>query len=681
MPDTDLTLEEFPPNSYAEWKEAAEASLKGAPFEKVLRTRTHEGITLEPIYTSPDPAEGEAWPGISPYLRGSHAAPSTPLVAQEIPFGVPADFNRAVLGDLMRGQDALAIQLDVASRAGVDPSEADTSEVCLCGLSLACLADVRAAFDEVEPSAITTLMWAGASALPMAGLLQAHSGDWQGGILADPLTEYARDGKLPLALDDAYTEMAELLNWAASREARLRTIGVGANLWADSGGTAVEELAFAMATGTEYLRELEKLGIEPDRTVPSFVFTFSLGANLFMEIAKLRAARALWSFIQKSCGIEPVPAWIHGRSGIFNKSTLDPYTNMLRATTEAFVGVIGGVDSFHVACFDETVRLPGEFSRRIARNVHTILNEECEFGAVTDASGGSWFVESLTSELIAKAWALFQVVEEKGGMLAALRKGFPQQAVEKSAESRLKMVAQRRDGLVGVNLFPNPQEEPLEPDQIDHQLEHARRAEFIESQRPHSLPKIERSVEGVAKAFLAGATLGQVTDSLPRSAPCEPEIERVRVRRAAEGYERLRDQSRRFARANGHPPKVWLANFGPPKQHKARADFCAGFFAAGGFEIASGAGAASPEEAAAAAVGSKAPVVVICSTDPTYPEIVPGFLRALKSAGSRSTILLAGYPTDHVEQLKEAGVDDFVHIKLNCLDFLSDLQRQLGVSL
>jgi len=677
-----LTLDEFSPASYDEWKAAAEAALKGAPFEKKLFTKTHEGITLNPIYDAPEKAAVEAWPGLAPYLRGSSASPVTPLAAQEIPIGEPKDFNDAILSDLMRGQDALAIQLDVATRRGLDPSEADTNEVCVCGLSLSCLEDMKVAFADVEPSAISTWVWAGATALPMLGLFESHSDKWRGGILADPLTEYARDGKLPLALDDAYVELAGAARWGASTGGRLRTVGVGASLWADSGATAVEELGYALATAVEYLRELENQGVSASDAAPQFAFTYSLGANLFMEIAKLRAARSLWARVLSAAGAKESPAWIHGRSGIFNKSVLDPYTNMLRATTEAFVAVTGGANSFHVACFDETVRQPDEFSRRIARNVHTILNEECEFDSVTDAAGGSWYVEKLTDELAQKAWEVFQGIEAKGGMAAALREGIPQAAVAASAASRMKAVASRRDGMIGVNLFPNPAEEPLEPKLIDYQAQHKRRASFIEQSRLHSLPKVERSVEGATKAFLDGATIGQLVEALPRSAPCEPEIERLHVRRAASGYENLRDNSLRYKRANGKLPAIWLANFGPPKQHKARADFTAGFFAAGGFDIQQQApGASSPEAAAKQAHLSGAPVVVICSTDPTYPEIVPPFIKALRAEGSSTRVILAGYPNDHIDALKEAGVEDFIHIKVNCLEFLTNLQQTLGIAL
>ena len=214
----------------------------------------------------------------------------------------------------------------------------------------------------------------------------------------------------------------------------------------------------------------------------------------------------------------------------------------------------------------------------------------------------------------------------------------------------------------------------------DRRALHAERAAFIERIRPHTVSRIERSVDGVAGAFAAGATLSQVGEALPRSAATEPPIQRLIFHRAAECYEALRANCLRAAKLTGKVPFVWLANFGPPKQHKARADFSAGFFAAGGFDVRQGAGAQSPGDAAKAAIDSKAQVVVLCSTDDTYPELVPDTVAAIKAKRPKTFVILAGYPADQVEALRSAGVDNFIHIRVNCLEFLSQLQKQLGLS-
>jgi methylmalonyl-CoA mutase len=681
--NTSLTLNEFSPATYAQWREAAEASLKGAPFDKRLLTRTHEGITLRPIYNKEDLealAWPEAWPGMPAYARGGSAAPRSPHVAQELPYGDVEEFNAALREDLMHGQNAIAIHLDVAGRRCLDPSEAETMDVGVCGLSLACLADAEKAFEGIEASAVELLLWAGGSSLPMLGMLEARGGAWRGAVMADPLTEYVRDGCLPLALSDAYDEMAAATRWSIAHGATLRTVGAHAGFWADAGASAVEELAFGLASAVESLRQLTRRDIPAADAAGQIVFTLSLNAQPLLQIAKVRALRLLWSRVQAAVGIDPLPARIHARGTVSNKTWLDPYTNMLRATVEAFAGVLAGVDSLHVSTFDEAARTPSPFARRIARNVHAILNEECEFDATADAAGGSWCIETLTAELASKAWELFQKVEAKGGMVEALRSGFPQECVTKVAAARAKATATRRDAAIGVNLFPNPEETPLPADAPDHHALHAKRAALIESLRPHAPPTIEVTVESIAAAFAKGATLGQIREALPRTGTPEAEIPRVRVFRTAEGYERLRTNASRHAKTTGEAPRAWLANFGPPKQYKARADFSAGFLAAGGFRIEQDLGSSSAEEAAHAAISSGCPVVVMCSTDDTYPGLVAPFVSAVRAKKPKTTILLAGYPEEHIDAFRNDGIDDFIHIRANCLEFLDALQHRLGIA-
>lgn len=675
-----LTLDEFPAATYEEWRQAAEESLKGAPFDKKLITQTPEGIKLQPIYRKEDLEAlslPESWPGLPPFVRGSAASgfKAKPwLIAQELPYGCLEKFNTVLKSDLMRGQNSVAVLPDVATRRGLDPDEAACGEVGECGLSLSTLDDASKAFAGVDLQAAPVLVFAGASALPMAGLLKAVSGDkgFSGAVLADPLTEWARDGKLDISLDDAYAELGAVSKWAAGKG--IRTVGIQANLWADAGGSAVEELAFGLATGAAYFRALAVAGVPEDEIAPRFVMALSLGSNLFMQIAKLRAARLLWDRIVESFGVKPAPLFIHGRSSIFNKSVLDPHTNMLRATAEGFSGVIGGVDSMHVAAFDEPARTPDEFSTRIARNIHVILAEECGFAEVADAAGGAWYVESLTIELAKKAWALFQDIEKRGGMAAALREGFPQSVVAAGAKARLDAVSKRRESVLGVNLFPNPSETPLTPNTDCAEKKCEERSKKIAAARKGGVAIADLSVEDVAKAFQTGATIGEVRKALPRKGPGAPDISRVRVIRAAQGYEALR------AAAKDNPPQVWLAKFGPPKQSKARADFSSGFFATGGYDVRQQvAGAKSVEEALEQAVASKAPIVVVCSTDDTYPEIIPAFVPALKAKLPGVKVILAGYPADQIEAHKASGVDDFIHIKVDCLAFLTNLHKELGI--
>ena len=288
-----------------------------------------------------------------------------------------------------------------------------------CGLSLATLDDVGRALRGVDLASVPVHAPAGISALAITALLSAWMAEQgkkpsalHGAVLSDPFSEWVGRGVLPGGLFGAYDEMAVLTDWAARNKAKLKTIGVHANLWADAGGNAVQELAFGLATGVEYLRELDLRKLSASRAGPRFLFTYSLGSHFFMEIAKLRAARLLWArAVGAAGGNEEAQRLVsHGRTSIWNKTVLDPHVNLLRATSEAFVGVMGGFSSLHVAPFEECFRVPDDFSRRLARNFQIILAEECQLARVVDPAGGSWYVETLTLELAEKAWALFQDV-------------------------------------------------------------------------------------------------------------------------------------------------------------------------------------------------------------------------------------------------------------------------------
>ncbi|MDQ5980808.1 MAG: methylmalonyl-CoA mutase [Verrucomicrobiota bacterium] len=701
---------EFPPPAPTDWRRVAEESLEGAPFEKKLVTRTPEGIDLQPIYTRADAgaAAGE-WPGLPPYGRGSAALGARAhgwQICQELPYGAPAEFNAALLQDLNRGQNSINLLLDIATRLGLDPDEARPGEVGGCGLSLATLDDFARALRGVDLSAVPVYGPAGISALPLAAMFASamieqgkKPTELQGGVLADPFSEWLGRGSLPAGLESAYDDMAVLTEWVTRTGSPLRTIGVAANHWADAGGSAVHELAFGLATGVDYLRALGSRHILPGRAAPCFMFTFSTGSNFFMEVAKFRAARLLWERAVTAAGAPPEAGRLvcHARTSLWNKTVLDPHVNLLRTTTEAFAAVIGGCASLHVAPFDECFRVPDDFSRRLARNIQIILAEECGLGRVVDPAGGSWYVEALTRQLAAKAWTLFQEVEKRGGMAAAIRAGFPQETVDKLAAERIGAVESRRDGIIGTNLHPNLKEKPAAADLPDYVALAARRARQVCAYRMATAP--ERDAEVMARladllgatpanimkrlieAFGHGATLGEVGKVLRAGAVDEPPVARLRIRRRAEPFERLRQRADACLMRTGARPRVFLANLGPRKQHAGRADFSTGFFAAGGFEVVSNKGFETPAAAAAAARESGAPIVVICSTDDTYPALVPPLAGELKTGANPPAVVLAGLPATPAlqEQFRAAGVDEFIHLRANCAQMLGRFQDKLGL--
>ncbi len=700
---------EFPLPAPTDWRRLADESLDGAAFEKKLVTRTPEGIDLQPIYTRADAggAAGE-WPGLPPYGRGADALGARAggwQVCQELPYGEPEEFNAALLKDLNRGQNAVNILFDIATRLGLDPDEARPGEVGGCGLSLATLEDLNRALRGVNLAAVPIYAPAGVSALPLTAMFIAAlaaegkpPAALHGGILSDPYSEWLGSGTLPCQLEAAFDDMAAVTDWASRSGSALRTVGVAAGHWADAGGSAVHELAFGLATGVDYLRALGERHIAPGRAAPRFLFTFASGSNFFMEIAKFRAARLLWSRAVTAAGApaESGRLVFHARTSLWNKTVLDPHVNLLRATTEAIAAVLGGCESLHVAPFDECQRVPDDFSRRLARNIQLILAEECQLGRVADPAGGSWYVESLTRQLATRAWAQFQEVERRGGMAAAIREGYPQELVDRLAGERITAVETRRTGIVGTNLQPNLGERALATNLPDYTELAAARALQVEAYR-QAVPS-DREAAGLARldgleaatpavkikrlidAFGAGATLGEAGKALGIGRTAESIVARLRIRRQSEPFEALRRRAEAHRVGTGARPAVFLAGMGPRKQHGARADFSTTFFAAGGFEARTASGLDTPEKAAAAALESGARIVVICSSDDTYPALVPPLARLLKAGATPPVVVLAGLPAtpELQQQYRQAGVDEFIHIRANCAQLLSRFQDELG---
>ncbi len=704
-------LQEFNANSYEEWKAAAEKLLKGAPFDKKMLTRTPEGITLQPIYRQDDVAGKEqrhGMPGMGNTMRGATPDGYTIepwAIAQEIPYGTPEAFNRALLTDLMRGQNAVNVTLDIATHNGKDPDTAKVGEVGACGLSLASIDDFEVAFKDVIPDAVRFYFQSGTSALPLAALFFAWLGRKgrkascvKGGLGCDPLATLVSAGTLPQTLSVAYNQMAALTSYTAANAPGFAAIGVSVLPHASAGASAVEELACALATGVEYMRELQQRGISVDVTASQMLFTFALGPNFFMEVAKLRAARLLWAkVIEAFGGNESARTMrIHGRTTLWNKTVHDPYVNMLRTSIEALSGAVGGVQSMHVGQFDECLRVPTEFSRRIARNSQIMLQEECELTGVIDPAGGSWYIESLTDELAQKAWAFFQEIEAAGGATKALESGLIQQKITAVRNDRLKRIGTRQQGLIGTNLFPNLEEKPLQGGEaVSFPEIKERRAKQIGEYRTSNDESGDRSVmeqlakiasqhdslqmEILVEAASSGATLGEISASLRPEAEKLPCVERLPSVRASKYYEELRAAASAYKLEHGHLPQIFLANIGPLKRHKPRMDFTTGFFATGGFEFIVGPGDTDPTEAAKAADESGAPITVICGTDDDYVEFVPAFCREMKRIDGRVKLVLAGYPGDNEGTYKAAGLDDYIFVKSPNYDLNKRYLEELGV--
>jgi methylmalonyl-CoA mutase len=683
---------EFDIPSYEQWREVTEKSLKGASIEKNLVTKTYEGISLQPMYRKED-AENlpllNSLPGKTPFTRGTKALSNDWEINQELDLGTPALFNEVARHDLSRGQTSLHIVLDTPTRRGINASD-DVTEVGKVGLSISGVSDVSDALKGIDLAHVPIHVYAGANSLPILALFIAYMEEegrsveeLTGCLGMDPIAELVTNGSLDYELDDCYTLMADVTKWAIKHTPNLQTVLIHGNVYHDGGSSAVEELAFALSMGVEYLQALTSKGLDLHEAASRIRFSFSVGSDYFMEIAKLRSARTLWARIVETYGgnDEAQKMTIHARTSAWTKTIFDPYVNMLRATTEAFSAAVGG-DSIHVSCFDEAIQKSTAFSRRIARNASIILKEEAHIGRTIDPAGGSWYVEVLTNELAKKAWELFQETEANGGIVEALKKGFPQTLVEQVASNRVNNIAIRKDVFVGTNMYVNLDEKEIDRVAVDESSqikEHIKRVKSRAIMPVSNLAVRTNKTEAAIQVVKQGVSLGDLAKATGRKSEAVVSVKAIRPTRGAIQFEELRLSINESAAKIGKRPTVFLANLGSISAHKARADFATGFFEVGGFDVIQNNGFASVNEAVDAAIASKAGIVIICGKDEDYQESAIPLAQLIKKAEEQTTVLLAGKPSKEERvKFKGAGISEFVNIGSNCYQILSQLLKEKG---
>ena len=709
----EVTLDEFTEPSWDEWVEACNSLLKGAPFDKVMYTKNYEDITFDPIYRLKETdaiLPTDDYPGMGDYLRGAtlNGYVHEPWgIAQACDETLPADNNELLKEEIAKGSTVYHIKLDTATMNGIDAKDAE--KIGDVGVNVTTVEDMSVLLNGLKLDKYPLMIYTGAGAKGIIALTEAAlkgaGKDLQGvkGVIgADPLGELVVNGKSSTSLNALFDEMAETIKYTREHAPLIHPVYVRSDCFTDGGANAVQEVAYTFASAVEYIREMQKRGISLKDIAASLYFAFNQGANFFMEIAKLRALRQVWAAIMEAFGAEEADRsiMVHGRSSRFTKTVIDPYVNMLRNCTQTFSGVVGGVNTYENPPFDELIRKGDVFSRRIARNLHVMLQEEFGMLCPIDPAGGSWAVESLTKQIVEKIWAEFQKIEGMGGMVKALQAGYPQEQIAKTLDERFKALELRKDRAVGVNMYPNMTEEPLERRTEDSEALKKQRAAAVAAYVADidtnfvagKLADVA-TVEAAIEAFSNGATLGQVA-----AAGCKAEeietITPITAHHWTERYEALRFDTERYMKETGKNVEVFLANMGPIPQHKARADFSTSFLQVGEFNVHLNNGFQDDEgkpgsryEKCVAALkagiddkGTPYDVAVICSTDKTYPEDVPALAPMLKAANPNMTLFLAGAAPKDLEAIYlAAGVDDFISVKANCFATLKKLQQKKGM--
>lgn len=682
-----LLRDEFPPVEIDAWRREVDRLLKGAPFDKAMIASLAEGLRLQPLHTAADLADGiwgASLPGAVPYLRGARSAvagggnPVPWLVAQEIRVSDPGAFNLALLHDLERGQSAVNLRLDTAGRSGLDATMVSGAQPGSDGLALSDLADLRRALAGVELGGCPLLLQAGAATLPVAAMLATlarergqATRDLAGAWGCDPVA-LASTGPAPaLSVDTMFDHAALLTRWSAAQAPGLRTLAVTDAPWHEAGADGVLSLGLALAAAIGTLREMERRGLELEACAPRLAFHLSLDTDFFLEIARMRALRVLWSDALAACGVAPAAAgipWIHARTGERMLSRRDAHTNLLRATTAAMAAVCGGADSLHVAPWDGVLPEPGGAGRRLARNLHLILGHECRFGAVADPAGGSWYVETLTREVGQGAWSVMQEVEAAGGLRAALACGHVQAMVAGAARRRADRLAKAQDGRVGVNRFCAARPAP-QVDAGHDGLPRGERRPGVGTNPAGITPVDPRGdavagFEALSAALARGATLSGAIAALGGGAAGRAPAPWAAVveRRDAEPFERLAERASRLAARDPRLARAHCLCLGDAGRTGPRLDFARGNLVAGGFDVSVGAFHQDAAGAAAEARAADAAVVMLVGLDETYPELGAA-VASLLARGPRPPVLMAaGRPSASTEALSAAGVARYLHL-------------------
>ncbi|PKP31866.1 MAG: methylmalonyl-CoA mutase small subunit [Bacteroidetes bacterium HGW-Bacteroidetes-16] len=615
--EKETLFNQFPPITTEAWKEKIIKDLKGADYDRKLTWRTGEGFTVQPFYREENLADiphMETVPGYFPYVRGNREEQNTWLVRQDIQVEDIAAANAKALDIKLKGVDSLGFIF----KCDANPDEKDV-EALLQNIRLD-LMEVN--FRTHQPLSMVKMI---------DSLAKKYNRDLEnikGSVIYDPIGTYTACGKYIHSFEEDMSQLVEM-HQATRHLPNFQYLTIKGLLFNNAGAGTVSELGFMLALGAEYLTYLTGKGLDIDEVAPHIRFHMAVGSDYFMEIAKFRAARYLWAKIVNAYGLNNAAnakMHIHCSNSSWNKTVYDPYVNMLRTTTESMSAILGGVDSLTVLPFNAVYETETDFSERIARNQQLILKGESYFDKIADPAAGSYYIETLTHELIQNAWNLFLEVDEQGGYLEALKKGTIQEKVNAEAQKKNMDIALRRKSILGTNQYPNTNEQ-------------------IQTLPVNKMAKVES------------------------------EIETLKPYRGAEQLEKLRFATDEFARKE-HRPVVWMFTYGNLAMQKARSQFAGNFFGCAGYQIVDNNGFSTVDQGIEAARQAKPDIVVICSSDEEYDTIAQPIFKALNK---ETIVVLAGYPTDLVESLQAIGMKHFIHVKSNLLEQLSEFQQLIGI--
>jgi len=677
-----------------QWRELAAKELKGADPE-TLTWETPEGIDVKSLYTAED-LEGlevvGGLPGIEPFVRGPRAtmyANRPWTIRQYAGFSTAEDSNAFYRQNLAAGQMGLSVAFDLATHRGYDSDHPRVvGDVGNAGVAIDSVEDMKILFDGIPLEKMSVSMTMNGAVLPvLAGYVVAAEEQGvppellTGTIQNDILKEFMVRNTYIYPPAPSMRIVADIIEYTAKRMPKFNSISISGYHMQEAGATAVQELGFTLADGLEYARFVVSRGLSVDDFAGRLAFFFAIGMNFFMEIAKLRAARLLWSRIMTDLGAQRPGSKMlrtHCQTSGVSLTEQDPYNNVVRTAYEALAAVLGGTQSLHTNSFDEAIALPSDFAARIARNTQLILAEETGITHVIDPLGGSYYVEALTQSLANEAWKLIQEVEQLGGMTKAVDSGMPKLRIEEAAARRQARIDRGEEAIVGVNKYRLEDEAPVDVRQIDNsevRRQQLARLEHIKATRDQA--RVQAALDALTKAAAsdgnllelsieatrARATVGEISDALEKVFGRY----RANVRTISgvyggayagdEEFQAIRKEVDEFARHEGRQPRILVAKLGQDG-HDRGAKVIATAFADLGFDVDIGPLFQTPDEAAREAIENDVHVVGISSQAAGHKTLVPQLIDALHAHGARDIVVVVGgvIPAGDYEFLRAAGV-------------------------
>jgi methylmalonyl-CoA mutase len=675
-----------------DWEALAQKELGDQPLSS-LTWNTPEGIPVKPLYTSADiTGIEETLPGFFPFTRGVRAtmyANRPWTVRQYAGFSTAEESNAFYRRNLAAGQMGLSVAFDLATHRGYDSDHPRVvGDVGKAGVAIDTIEDMKILFDGIPLDKMSVSMTMNGAVIPTLAFYIVAAEEQgvkpeqlAGTIQNDILKEFMVRNTYIYPPEPSMRIVADIIGFTSQYMPKFNSISISGYHMQEAGATQVQELAYTLADGMEYVRAALKRGLDVDQFAGRLSFFFAIGMNFFMEVAKLRAARLLWARIMKDFGAKKPSSMMlrtHCQTSGVSLTEKDPYNNVIRTTVEALAAGLGGTQSLHTNALDEAIALPTDFSARIARNTQLILQEETGITKVVDPLGGSYYVEALTKALADEAWKLIEEVEAMGGMTKAVEAGLPKLKIEEAAALKQARIDRGEEVVVGVNKYKPPKEDPIEILDVDNaKVREAQIARINKVKASRDNAKTQAALNALTEgakgnanllalaieAARQRATLGEISDAMEKVfGRHKAEIKSVSgvYGSAYEGdaaFAKLRADIDAFAKAEGRRPRILIVKMGQDG-HDRGAKVVATAYADIGFDVDVGPLFQTPEEAARQAVENDVHIVGVSSLAAGHKTLVPELIKALKAEGADDILVICGgvIPAQDYDFLRQAGV-------------------------